>query len=146
MKRFRLPAGLVWFCLPACGLPATGCSPAGPPTYKVTGQVLLDGKPLTVQPQIGRVMIKFIPAAADPSQLVDPKFAVYDEGTGRFFVPGADGKGVAAGKYRIAVYQYDPFPQTDKLNGVFKDGKTPLAVDITGALDMPPTELRTYMK
>ena len=47
---------------------------------------------------------------------------------------------VPAGKYRIAVEQHDPNPQTDKLGGTFSvakttivrqiDGKAPLVIDL----------------
>ena len=34
--------------------------------------------------------------------------------------------------YRIAVYQYDPFPGKDLLNGQFSREKTPIVREVTG--------------
>ena len=58
---------------------------------------------------------------------------------------GLDGNGIKPGKYRVAVYQYDPYPQNDKLGGKFSKDKTPINVEVTSAQDFP-IELSQYMK
>ena len=134
-------------CLPLCLsalLLLSGCTSSEPPRYKVTGQVTLNGKPLTVQPVLGQVKVQFLPFA-EPSKLVDPNDATYDEKTGKFTVGGLDGKGISPGKYRVAVYQYDPYPQVDKLGGRFSKEKTPIEVEIAGPKDVS-IELSQYTK
>ena len=136
--RYFLP-----LCLPVLLLTA-GCS-SEPPRYIVTGHVLLNGKPLTVQPVLGQVKVQFLPFASDRSKLVDPNDAAYDQKTGKFTVAGLDGKGIKPGQYRVAIYQYDPYPQTDKLGGKFSKKNTPITVEVKGAQDFP-IELNQYLK
>src|SRR5438270_13871100 len=94
---------LLVLCLPAVLF--QGCCSSEPPRYKVTGNVLLNGKPLTVQPILGQVKVQFLAAGGDPSKLVDPNDGVYDEKTGKFTVAGLDGRGINPGKYRVVVHQ-----------------------------------------
>ena len=40
--------------------------------------------------------------------------------------------GVSPGRYRVCIYQWDPYPQADKLKGKYAAGKSNLEVEITG--------------
>jgi hypothetical protein len=102
----------------------------------VTGQLLKGGRPLALDPMTGLLQLAFVPVTADPSQPADPQFAVVDAAMGKFRVPGADGNGLAPGKYRVAVRQYDPVP-TDKLEDKFDERNSPIIVEVTGPKDFP---------
>ena len=143
-----LPSGRVvfWLCLAASFL-VVGCGPPEPPKYKATGKILLNGQPLTLSaqgpPGGSSVKIQFLPDVGDPAKLVDPKESTYDAATGKFTVVGLDGKGLEAGKYRVAVYLFDPYP-TDKLGGKFSAPITPIKVQVQGAEDLAPIELSQF--
>jgi hypothetical protein len=98
-----------------------GCEPS---SLKVTGTVLRDGKPIPVS-ATGVVQVTLIPDVAP--------------GTPYTTYPGrcdAEGKfeilNVKPGKYKVAIQQFDPDPQTDKLNGAFNQEKTTIVRDIDG--------------
>jgi hypothetical protein len=106
----------------------TGCK-SGPKTYKVTGKVTKGGKALEVKPIIGRVRVVFDPMDAE----LKTKVGTYDaviQTDGTYVVHGNENKGIPAGKYRIQIYQYDPFPTDDKLKGQFGEGKTPYVREV----------------
>ena len=44
--------------------------------------------------------------------------------------------GLPPGKYRIAVRQWDPYPDTDKLGGKFDAQNSPIVREITGEEDI----------
>lgn len=117
-----------------CGLLMTiwlsGC---GGGKASVTGTVTNKGKPLTVKPMVGRVQVTFIPVVAAGAPPADPQEAVVKP-DGSFTVPGTDGKGLAPGKYKIAVRQWDVFPQVDTLGGEYDAENTPFEREINGAL------------
>jgi hypothetical protein len=119
MRRFSRALGLV-VCWAAVGLFA-GCG-SGP--VKVTGTVLRDGKPIPVS-KTGVVQVTLIPDVA-PGEAYTTFVGRCDE-TGKFEILD-----VKPGKYKVAVEQFDPTPQTDKLGGAFAAGKTPIARDIDG--------------
>jgi hypothetical protein len=71
--------------------------------------------------------------------------AVVEE-DGSFSVPGI-GKGIAPGKYKVAVYFFDPGPPNDILKGTFGSDRTKIVVTVearkdvgTIDLDNPPKE------
>ncbi len=115
--------------IPACGT-------SGPKKYQVTGRVTRGGKPLEVNAMTGKLVVTFVPIVENSKELVDPNHAVIEATTGKFKVPGTDGKGIAGGKYRVCISQYDPFPTTDKLQGKFAEGKSPIIREIKGDEDI----------
>jgi hypothetical protein len=109
-------AGLI-FCLmlSGCGGPST-----------VRGKLTNGGQPLTVSDK-GVIVMSFSPEGAPP-----PGFGADVKPDGTFEVKGPENKGVAPGKYRISVQQFDPYPGNDKLDGKFAPGKSPIIRDIKG--------------
>ena len=109
------------FIVLAVSLLATGCEPS---PKKVTGTVVRDGKPIPVS-ATGVIQVTLIPDVA-PGTPYTPYIARC-EPDGKFEFPE-----VKPGKYKIAVEQLDPSPQTDKLEGAFGKEKTPIVRDIDG--------------
>ena len=111
---------------------AAGCGgTSGPPRIQVTGQVTNNGEPLKVKAMVGKVQVTFYPVVAAGQPAADPQEAIVKP-NGDFTVPGTDGKGIVAGKYKIAVRQWEEFPNKDLLDGKFDEAKTPLIRDVTG--------------
>lgn len=128
---FSQRQAVLWMCaglLSAVSL--VGCGPAGEKRVSVTGTVKNKGQILTVKPMVGRVQVTFIPVTAPGAPAADPQEAVVKP-DGTFTVPGTDGKGIAPGKYKIAVRQWDEFPRVDTLQGAFDATNTPLEREIT---------------
>jgi hypothetical protein len=100
---------------------AAGCQPG---STKVTGKVVRDGQPIPVSPT-GVIQVTLIPDVA-PGTPYTPVIARC-EPDGSFVLLE-----VKPGKYKIAVEQLDPSPQTDKLGGAFGKEKTPIVRDIDG--------------
>ncbi len=120
-------------CLVA--LVAFGCSggatkESSQPVVVVQGRLTKGGQPLLVdKAQYGdyaRVVVRFIRTDATASYE-----ATVDE-TGFFNISGADGRGIPPGEYKIAVYQWDPAPEVDKLQGAFDDTNTKIIRQVTG--------------
>ena len=99
----------------------SGC---GGGTTKVSGTVVKDGKPIEVS-STGYVQVTLVPDVAAGEQFTtvvgrcdaDGKFEILD---------------VKPGKYKVAVEQFDPTPQSDKLGGAFNQEKTPIVRQIDG--------------
>jgi len=98
----------------------------------VTGSVLRNGQPLVCS-STGYVQITLVPdVGADEAYTTRVGRCEKD---GSFEIPE-----VPPGKYKIGVEQFDPNPQTDKLNAAFRagdskvireiDGKAPLDIDL----------------
>ena len=64
---------------------------------------------------------------AGPLEPGQPFSAAADE-EGNFDLPG----GMPAGKYRVVVRQWEPYPQIDKLKGRFAEENSPLVVEVDG--------------
>jgi hypothetical protein len=98
----------------------------------VTGKVLKNGQPLAVGPT-GNVQVTIVPDVP-PDEHYTSQIAECDR-EGNFTIPE-----VKPGRYKIGVEQFDPNPQTDKLNGAFTaaggkivrelDGKAPVVIDV----------------
>jgi hypothetical protein len=111
---------------------SAGCQP--PQTDSVAnavaarGTLLQNGEPLAVAGReigTGMVQITFLPVdAATAGQT----FATAVDEQGNFDLPG----GMPAGKYRVAVRQWEPYPGTDKLGGRFDEQRTTLMVEVDG--------------
>lgn len=95
----------------------SGCS-SGPPKHIVKGKITFKGQPMKVQPQVGKVLVKFLEQDVPPP--VDANYAKVDD-DGSFEVRG-DGNGIVAGRYKICVEWFEAFGKTpDKLNGRFDE-------------------------
>jgi hypothetical protein len=111
-----------YFCFAGLVVLFLGCS--SEPQEKVVavrGRLTNAGAPLQVagrEAGVGRIEINFHQLQADgaPSQTFES--ASPDE-QGNYSLRGANGKGIKPGKYRIAIRQWDPYPDNDKLGGKF---------------------------
>lgn len=126
----------VTLCAALCGMMLAGCGGAsGPPRFKVKGHVSNKGQLLKVRPMVGRVQVTFYPVTEPGTPRVDPQEAVV-EPNGDFIVHGTDSNGIVAGKYKIAVRQWEEFPNKDVLNGMFDEKNTKIIKDVTGDEDI----------
>lgn len=123
-------------------LATSGCGGGGEPTVSARGTVTDAGRPLQVKGRdlgLGTVVVQFYRIGDDPKgarrQSTDPEEAVVDA-EGNFRVPGRRGDGIPPGKYRIAVRQWDPYPQVDRLKGRFDEKNSPIIREITGEEDI----------
>jgi len=110
--------------LAGCG----GGGDDGPQVTAVSGELTKGGQPLEVSGRevgTGRVVVEFYQLKDDGSVSTDP-FEAEVAPDGSFQVAGLKGRGIPPGKYKIAVRQWDPYPQTDRLNGAFSRDQTPL--------------------
>ena len=140
----RLGGGVgVVLCLLAATLgPIAGCGKSGPKTVRVTGRILLNGQPLAVTPteaQLGAVQLRFIELGADGAPS-GPSYSANAKPDGSFNVLGIGGRGLPPGNYRIAVYQYDPYPE-DKLGGRFSDERSKIVRRIEADTDLGTIDL-----
>ncbi len=107
-----------------------GCGgPAGTVTVKCEGTLLKDGQPLQVDKReigVGQVTLEFIPVA--DTGPAPQTYGAQADAAGKFSLPG----GIPPGKYKVAVHQWDPYPDADKLQGAFAKEKTPLVREIDG--------------
>lgn len=134
----RLPTlGLLLF-LALLG-PLAGCGGSNePPMMPVKGRVTKGGAPLQVAGQevgIGMVQVGFYRLEGDGSQKGTPWEAKVDP-QGNFTLFGPSGNGIPPGKYKITVRQWDPYPQTDKLQGQFDEKNSKIVREINGASDL----------
>jgi hypothetical protein len=116
---------------------AAGCGKAGPVVHKVSGRLTKGGQPLQVAGQearIGLVQLKFF-RIDDQGQIGAESWDATADANGNFTVMGPDGKGLPPGKYRVAVFQFDPYPQ-DKLKGAFNEKKSRIVRDVSGATEL----------
>jgi len=97
---------------------AFGCGGGG---GAVKGKVLRGGQPIKVGDK-GMVQVRFI---AEDNGYTAPVAA-----DGSFTLTGNEGKGIPAGKYKIAVLAYDPYPTKDLLGGKFSAMATPINRDV----------------
>lgn len=113
---------------------AMGCANAPDERLvEVKGQLTNAGQPLKVQRQdvgLGLIQLEFYQIQAQ-GQSTDPETARLDE-QGRFTVPGRTGHGIPPGKYRVAVRQWDPYPDFDRLKGKFDAKHSPIIRQLTG--------------
>jgi len=126
--RFQATALLLAFVAVAL---CTGCKRES--NITVTGRVLKNGQPLAVGPT-GNVQITLVPDVSADEHYTS-SIGECDK-QGNFTIPN-----VKPGRYKIGVEQFDPTPQTDKLNGAFMaaggkiirdlDGKAPVVIELT---------------
>src|SRR5262245_10144991 len=121
---------------PALILGLAGCSES---LSEVKGKVHNNGQTLAVKESAsgagGRVMVLFHPQ--DESKKDDGPHGAIVKSDGTFSVPGATGRGLPPGKYRVEVKWQDPFPMgKDKLEGKFGPENSPVVVDIPSPKDI----------
>ena len=113
--------------LTLCALAICGCG-GSERKFKAKGKVVKGGAPFTVSAD-EYVRVTFYPMAADGSQPKNSYVAVYDRNDGGFTVVGPDGKGVPAGKYRVAVEHERK--RKDLLQGAYDADRSPFVVDVS---------------
>jgi hypothetical protein len=110
-----------WIGVALLGLAVSGCNSAPvveAPKATIKGKLTKGGQPLPLNTSMGDYafnQVIFLP----------------------FTIETADGKPPPAGKYRVAVRQWEPSPTTDKLGGQFDEQRTKITVEITD----PPKDL-----
>jgi len=117
--------------VPGCSGHASGIKETAVP---VKGRVTNAGQPLKISnAMVGWVEVIFLEPKGEGKQTAaGEKFTTHADENGRFTAPGRLGNGLPPGKYRIAVRQWDPFPQADKLGGKFDEKNTKIVRDVTG--------------
>lgn len=116
-----------------------GCGSPTPPEGEVVivrGKVTDGGQPLKVARAdvgAGWVQIQLWKdagqgVAADSNQIYSTKA----DDSGAFEVKGRFGNGIPPGKYRIAVRQWDPYPDKDRLEGKFSEKQTTIVRNVDG--------------
>lgn len=95
------------------------------------GKVTKGGQPLKVSEK-GMVQVRLFPAEGT----VETTYSGQVAADGTFQVKGSDGKAIPAGKYKIAVFQLDPYPTTDLLKGQFDEKKTTIVRDVSGSQEI----------
>ena len=110
----------------------TGCTPAPaiPNAVAAKGTLLTKaGQPLEVAGrEIGTGMVSIIFIPANPKAGEERTYATVADAQGKFDVPD----GMPAGDYRVAVRQWEPYPNNDKLGARYDETNTPLKVTVTG--------------
>jgi len=112
-----------------------GCGGSTKEAVPAKGRLLHAGQPLQVQGMeafAGMVQVEFYRIGPDGKLSDVPETAVADRDG--YFDIGA--RGLAPGKYRIAVRQWDPYPEVDKLEGKFDASHSPIVREITGKEDI----------
>lgn len=104
---------------------ASGC---GAKTSLVNGRVVKDGKPLKLSAK-GMVVLALYP---ENSKDAKSQFPAETKPDGTFTVVGPDRKGIPAGKYRVAVQVFDPYPNTEILGGKYTVDKSTIVKDVNG--------------
>ncbi len=122
-------------CIATLGcLLAIGCGKAPSENLvQVNGRLTNAGQPLKVQRQdvgLGLIQLEFYRLDGQ-KQSTDPETAHLDE-HGHFTVPGRTGHGIPPGKYRVAVRQWDPYPDFDRLKGRFDAEHSPIIRQVSG--------------
>lgn len=122
----------VWWCF-VCVF-ATGCGGGvGEPKFSsvLAGKVTRGGQPLQVNKaqhgDYANVQVVFIPLDKGSASI---STTAAEDGT--FQVELAEGQTISPGKYRIAVYQWNPQPERDELGGKFSEENSPIEREITG--------------
>jgi hypothetical protein len=122
MNRFLMLIGALIFC--------AGCSgdknPASPLGVIVTGKVVRNGVPLTVEA---------LPPGEVPAEVI---FVPIGEGSAESEALAADGtfreagweKGIKPGKYKLAITHFVQGRESDGLQGAFSAESTPITVEI----------------
>jgi len=110
-----------------CGGMAIGCGDDVPKGVIVKGKILKGGQPLAVPRSdigLGWVQVELVPEGkTEGTETTRTK----EDGTFEF---QGEGKGIAVGKYRLAVYHFEQGPIADGLKGAFSAVNSKINVDV----------------
>jgi hypothetical protein len=95
-------------------------------TYRITGTITRDGKPLVWKTDKHELRVWFVPLDRVRHQQFYK--CTCDAETGKYIH-----EGIPAGKYRVAIQQIDPYPKNDLLNYVYSFKDSPLTYTVQGA-------------
>jgi hypothetical protein len=104
------------------------------PTAALKGKITKGGQPLPVNTSMGAYA--YVEAILIPPGGGAP-YTTRVAADGSFAVELAEGASIPPGQYRVAVRQWEPYPQTDKLGGRFDEKNTQIVVTVAA----PPKEL-----
>jgi hypothetical protein len=104
---------------------ASGCGRGG--RLNTAGRIVKGGAPYTV-PQEEYVRVTFFPVTSDGKPPQNTYIATYNGADGTFRAVGPDGKGIPAGKYRIALEHLRQ--KKDVFNGAYDGNKSPFVFDV----------------
>ena len=129
-RMVRLPLQLALATFAAIVL-LVGCGgKEGPVRLQIHGHLTNAGQPLVVAGRdvgLGSVVVEFYPLDTAGNASAEPlETAHVPEGVEFNLVDG-----IPPGRYRIAVRQWDPYPQLDRLAGRFDRENTKIVRDIT---------------
>src|SRR5262249_12093685 len=110
-----------------CALALSGC---GDGKIRPRGQILRGGAPFKVADG-EYVRVVFHPIPEDGGRARNQYVAVYDRTDGTFRVVGADGRGLPAGKYRVAIEHERK--RKDLFNGAFDAENSPYIFEVSGS-------------
>ena len=134
MRRVLLASAAVALCLLAAG--------CGNGMLQTQGRLVKGGQPFVPAPDEA-IQILFVPIFPDGHLPGDYYAAVVDQTTGTFRPAGKDGKGMPAGKYRVAIELMKK--KKDQFGGKFDSASSPYVFDIDSKtseividLDNPP--------
>ncbi len=129
---FVLAAGIA--AILGCG----GKSPSEGVVVVVRGKVTNAGQPLQVaRADVGAGWVQIVFSKdAGTGAVVDPNqtYTTKADDSGAFELKGRFGNGIPPGKYRIAVRQWDPYPDKDRLDGKFSEQQTPIVREVADKL------------
>lgn len=115
---------MVILTFPACS--------SGPPPNKVSGKIVYNQQPLKSYEGINVIFVPVVEAGKEHDNYV----ADVSREDGSFNVPGRDGKGIPAGKYKVAVNTQLMSPKagfdTQKIGDMFTAEKTQISVEVAG--------------
>ena len=116
---------------------AIGCGSSDdyvPPTgVTLTGKIYNGGGPMRMErPDVGlgSIELTLVPAGADATNENLDLETTIAEVDGSFIFEGP-GDGIAAGKYRLAVYHYENGPGVDNLEGAFSPVNSPIEITVS---------------
>jgi hypothetical protein len=102
----------------------------GPVRLVIHGKLTNAGEPLAVAGRdvaLGMVVVEFYPLDAAGNASAEPLETANVPEDGEFNLVD----GIPPGRYRIAVRQWDPYPQIDRLQGRFDRENTKIVRDLT---------------
>ena len=133
-----------WLAMLLVCVAAIGCGDDVPKGVVVKGKLVKGGQPLAVPRSdigLGWVQLELIPdGKTEGAETTRAK----EDGSFEFL---GEGKGIPAGKYRLAVYHFEQGPQADSLKGLFSAQTTKIEVTVPGdktAFDAGTIDLATH--
>jgi hypothetical protein len=124
----------------------TGGGKSGPPSLMTRGRVLENGQPVAItnfSQGYNCLQVDFYPVDATGNVGKSLHFPAFVAQDGSFTIGGLEGKGIPAGKYRVAIRRWDrtktikpdPSGNIDAWEGKFGEKDSPFIVDAPGPSD-----------